>query len=87
MNCQAWRSERRVRPLEQILHDLPDAGGVVTVLEFDARFTPDDVRRDLEGLQTMRTLGNNMAHLLKSLSQGGVPLPQQEPRVSTNFIS
>ena len=50
-------------------------------------FMPDEVRRDLEGLQTMRTLGNNMAHLLKSLSQGGVPLPQQEPRVSTNFIS
>ena len=50
-------------------------------------FTPDEVRQDLEGMQTMRTLGRNMAHLLKSLSQGGVPLPPREPRVATNFIS
>ncbi len=50
-------------------------------------FTPDEVRRDQEGLQTMRTLGRNMAHLLKSLSQGAVPLPPREPRVATNFIS
>lgn len=50
-------------------------------------FTPEEVRRDLEGLQTMRTLGNNMAHLLKSLAQAGIPMPQQEPRIATNFIS
>ena len=29
--------------------------------------TPDEVRQDLEGLQTMRTLGNNMAWLLKCI--------------------
>ena len=50
-------------------------------------FTPDEVRRDLEGMQTMRTLGNNMAHLLHSLKKAALPLPEQEPRVSTNFIS
>ena len=50
-------------------------------------FTPDEVRRDLEGLQTMRTLGCNMAHLLKSIAQAGVPLPPEEPRIATNFIS
>ena len=50
-------------------------------------FTPDEVRQDLEGMQTMRTLGRNMAHLLKSLSEGCVPLPPREPRVATNFIS
>ena len=50
-------------------------------------FTPDEVRRDLEGMQTMRTLGNNMAHLLHSLKKADLPLPEQEPRVSTNFIS
>ncbi len=49
--------------------------------------TPDEVRRDLEGMQTMRTLGNNMAHLLHSLKKADLPLPEQEPRVSTNFIS
>ncbi len=50
--------------------------------------TPDQVREDLEGMQTMRTLGNNMAWLLKSLAyaRDAVPYPEKEPRVSTNFI-
>lgn len=51
--------------------------------------TPEEVRRDLEGLQTMRTLGRNMAWLLKSLQAGresGVPLPRREDRLVTNFI-
>lgn len=50
-------------------------------------FTPDDVRKDLEGLQTMRTLGDNMAFLLKSIAEGKVPKPEPEPWVMTNFIS
>ena len=33
-------------------------------------FTPDDVRQDLEGMQTMRTLANNMAWLLKCIALG-----------------
>lgn len=52
-------------------------------------FTPDDVRRDREGLQTMRTLAQNMAWLLKSIEAGrekGVPLPQYEERLRTHFI-
>lgn len=52
-------------------------------------FTPDDVRRDQEGLQTMRTLAQNMAWLLKSIEAGrekGVPLPQYEERLRTHFI-
>ena len=52
-------------------------------------FTPDDVRRDEEGLQTMRTLAENMAWLLKSIEAGrksGVPAPVYEQRISTNFI-
>lgn len=52
-------------------------------------FTPEDVRKDLEGMQTMRTLGENMAWLLKSVEAGrkaGVPKQQYEPRVATNFI-
>lgn len=53
------------------------------------RYTPEDVRQDLEGMQTMRTLGNNMAWLLKSIEAGkaaGVPLLEREEGVSTNFI-
>ncbi len=51
--------------------------------------TPDEVRRDLEGLQIMRTLGRNMAWLIKSIHAGrdaGVTLPVPEERARTNFI-
>lgn len=52
-------------------------------------YTPDEARQDAEGLQTMRTLGENMAWLLKCIEAGrkaGVPAPQYEPQVFTNFI-
>ena len=49
-------------------------------------FTPDDVKKDEEGLQTMRTLGYNMAWMLKSIANGNRPLPAIEPRKRTNFI-
>lgn len=51
--------------------------------------TPEEVKQDLEGMQTMRTLGHNMAWLLKCIDAGkkaGVPLPELEPKVMTNFI-
>ena len=51
--------------------------------------TPEEVKQDLEGLQTMRTLGNNMAWLLKCIALGkenGVYFPQEEDRIATNFI-
>ncbi|PKN51800.1 MAG: flavodoxin family protein [Deltaproteobacteria bacterium HGW-Deltaproteobacteria-13] len=51
--------------------------------------TPQEVMQDMEGLQTMRTLGRNMAWLLKSIAAGkkaGIGLPEQEERVWTNFI-
>jgi multimeric flavodoxin WrbA len=49
---------------------------------------PDDVSQDLEGLQTMRTLGANMAWLLKCLdyAKGTIPYPEREPWQPTNFI-
>lgn len=52
-------------------------------------FTPDDVRKDLEGLQTMRTLANNMAWLLKCIElgkQNGIEKPKHEKMIFTNFI-
>ncbi len=51
--------------------------------------TPEEVKQDLEGMQTMRTLGNNMAWLLKCIEAGkfgGVNFPEREPVVKTNFI-
>ena len=47
---------------------------------------PGEALQDEEGLQTMRTLGNNMAWILKSLKSGGQPLPEREPGIMTNFI-
>lgn len=51
--------------------------------------TSEEVKQDLEGLQTMRMLGRNMAWLLKSIEAGrkaGIMLPQKEEREYTNFI-
>lgn len=50
---------------------------------------PEDVKKDIEGLQIMRTLGQNMAWLLKCIAAGkaaGIDLPQYEPFTPTNFI-
>ena len=51
-------------------------------------YTPDDVQKDEEGLQTMRTLGKNMAFLIKSILLGKEKfgLPEKEERKVTNFI-
>lgn len=52
-------------------------------------YTPADVERDREGLQTMRNLGRNMAFLIKAIAaareKGGVP--EQDRNVFTNFLS
>lgn len=51
--------------------------------------TPEEVVQDKEGMQVMRTLGNNMAWLLKCIELGkaqGVSFPEKEPAQKTNFI-
>jgi multimeric flavodoxin WrbA len=48
--------------------------------------TPEEVKEDEEGLQTMRTLARNMAYLLKSNAVSGIGLPPSEPLLRTNFI-
>ena len=51
--------------------------------------TPEDVLQDLEGLQIMRNIGRNMAHMLKCFElskQQGIPAPQLENTYQTNFI-
>lgn len=46
---------------------------------------PGQAALDTEGLQTMRTLANNMAAMLKAT--GGKPMPgSDEPRAGMNFI-
>lgn len=51
--------------------------------------TPDEVRQDVEGMQTMRTLGENIAWLAAGIEGGnknGIPAPTYEPKEFTNFI-
>ena len=49
--------------------------------------TPEQVREDKEGLQTMRTLGRNMAFLMKSIALGKAQygLPEKEKSIVTSF--
>lgn len=45
----------------------------------------DEAKQDLEGLQTMRNLGRNMAYILKCINLD-VPKPEIEKKFKTNFI-
>lgn len=50
---------------------------------------PDEVKQDLEGMQIMRTIGRNMAWILKCIEAGknaGINLPVQEEKIKTSFI-
>ena len=49
----------------------------------------EEVKQDEEGMQTMRTLGNNMAWLLSCIEAGkekGITFPEREPVIRTNYI-
>lgn len=50
--------------------------------------SPEEVKQDIEGLQTMRTLGKNMAWTIKALKaqKDAVGLPEKEPVTMTNFV-
>ena len=52
-------------------------------------FSAEDVKKDEEGLQTMRTLGHNIVWLLKSIESGkknNIQIPEHEAKIFTNFI-
>ena len=48
--------------------------------------TPGQAAQDEEGMQTMRTLGRNMAWMIKKLDLRNEGHPDIEPQVRTNFI-
>ncbi len=51
--------------------------------------TAEDVKKDAEGLQTMRTLARNMVWLLQAIACGarnGIKKPIHEAKTFTNFI-
>lgn len=47
---------------------------------------PGEAVQDAEGMQVMRTLGRNMAWLLRCIHRDGQSLPEAEAPVMTNFI-
>ncbi len=49
---------------------------------------PGEAAQDAEGLQTMRTLANNMSFLIKSIALGkeAYGIPEKEKYMRTNFI-
>ncbi len=52
-------------------------------------FIAEEARQDEEGLQTMRTLGANMAYLLKAgeaAENAGITKPEYEEATFTNLI-
>lgn len=51
--------------------------------------TPQEVLRDEEGMQIMRSLGENMAWMLRAFEaarKAGVEEPAYEPKLKTNYI-
>lgn len=50
-------------------------------------FTADDVKKDLEGLQTMRNLAHNMAFMIRAIrdAEEKYGLPEKETGVFTSF--
>ena len=51
--------------------------------------TPEQTIQDLEGMQTMRNIGKNMAWILKCIQTGknaGIETPTAETTEWTNFI-
>ena len=52
--------------------------------------TPDEVKKDAEGMQIMRVLGNNMAWILKASKQvkkNGVQRPRNRSKNNDKFHS
>jgi len=52
-------------------------------------FTAEDVEKDAEGLQTMRTLADNLVWVIKNRKAGeeaGLCKPVRENKIKTNFI-
>ena len=50
--------------------------------------TPEETRKDIEGMQTARRLGENMAWLLRSIEEAKdkVCVPDYEQKIKTSFI-
>jgi multimeric flavodoxin WrbA len=48
--------------------------------------SPEEVKQDVEGMQTMRTLANNVSWLIKCTKDRKNEIPEREPWARFNFI-
>lgn len=51
--------------------------------------TPEEVKQDFEGIQTMQNLAKNMAYIMKCIRAGeklGLEKPKYNPKIKTNYI-
>ena len=66
-----------------LINEMPVVGGPYWSMVHGN--TPEEVKKDLEGMQVMRSIGKNMAWLLKCI-ESGVEKPEKEEKIRTNFI-
>lgn len=66
------------------INNMPVVGSQYWNMVYGAQ--PGEAALDAEGMQTMRTLGRNMAWMLKNLHSGAAPTPTPEVKTPTNFI-
>jgi multimeric flavodoxin WrbA len=48
--------------------------------------SPDEIYKDEEGVQIIKTAAQNLAWLLKSIQKSCMDIPKKEPRKRTNFV-
>ncbi len=90
--CCSARRAGTTAALDQLakypeFHHMPLVNGGYWAMVHGSK--PEDVLKDEEGLEVMRQIGRNMAWLLHCIEAGkaaGVPMPQNPPKPTTNFI-
>lgn len=71
------------------INNMPVVSSCYWPMVHGAQNSAEQAKQDLEGMQIMRTLGNNMAWILKCIEAGknaGINRPTLEDRIYTNFI-
>ena len=89
VSCAPGGNNDRLRPLNKYftISEMPVISSRYWNMVHGAQ--PEDVKKDEEGLQTMRILARNMAFFLKCKEAGlqaGVQIPKREKPIFTNFI-
>ena len=79
----------RSTPIIQVISRNENGQTAAMISKNVLAYTAEDAKRDLEGMQTMRTLAQNMSYLLKAqtaVNDAGIGKPEYEKTVYTNFM-